>query len=77
MDANKFLADILEQFEGDINDANLDVPFKSLETWDSLTAAAIQVKIEDDYQVKVEDKNIRELTTFRDLYNFVLENKKQ
>jgi acyl carrier protein len=76
MDANKFLADILEQFEGDVNDANLDVPFKSLETWDSLTAAAIQVKIEDDYQVKVEDKNIRELTTFRDLYNFVLENKK-
>lgn len=76
MDANRFLADILEQFEGDVNEVNLDVPFKSLETWDSLTAAAIQMKIEDDYQVKVEDKNMRELTTFRDLYNFVLENKR-
>lgn len=74
MEINKFLEDVKNQFdESDSTDISLTTNIKELDTWDSLTATAIQVMIDDDYGVKVSDHDMQVIKTVEDLFNLVLE----
>ena len=75
MVANKeqFLIDFANQFE-DVEVSNIHeaVDFKSLDTWDSLTAMSVQVMIEDNYKVKVLPPDFKVVVTPLDLYKLVI-----
>jgi acyl carrier protein len=54
-----------------VENITANVDFKSLETWDSLTAMSVQVMIEDEYEVKIVPIDFKATTTVKDLYNLI------
>lgn len=68
----EFLAKVKEQFEdSDMENIQMDTVFRTLETWDSLTAMALQAMVLDDYGVKITNKELLDLDTVGDLYEFI------
>lgn len=72
MELKKFVANFSGQFEeSDVKNINEEVDFKSLETWDSLTAMSVQVMIEDEYRVKIAADDLDKAITVKDLFTMV------
>lgn len=72
MELQKFIENFAAQFEEiDVPNINADVDFKTLETWDSLTAMSVQVMIEDEYKVDVSPADFKNAVSVLDLFNFV------
>lgn len=68
----EFLEKVKEQFEdSDMENIQMDTVFRTLETWDSLTAMALQAMVLDDYGVKITNKELLDLDTVGDLYEFI------
>lgn len=68
----EFLSKVKEQFEdSDMENIQMDTVFRTLETWDSLTAMALQAMVLDDYGVKITNKELLDLDTVGDLYEFI------
>jgi acyl carrier protein len=65
------LNQLTEIFEQDINDLNVN--FKDLDAWDSLTALSIIAFVDSDYKKKLTNDILKQLTTIDDLVNFILE----
>jgi acyl carrier protein len=51
-----------------------NVKFRELSSWDSLSAMAIIIMIEDDYNVKITNDIFKTLITIDDIYNYILKN---
>jgi acyl carrier protein len=72
MELEKFIENFAGQFEEtEVENITANVDFKSLETWDSLTAMSVQVMIEDEYEVKIVPIDFKATTTVKDLYNLI------
>jgi acyl carrier protein len=65
------LNQLTEIFEQDINDLNVN--FKDLDAWDSLTALSIIAFVDSDYKKKLTNDILKKLITIDDLVNFILE----
>jgi acyl carrier protein len=65
------LNQLTEIFEQDINDLNVN--FKDLDAWDSLTALSIIAFVDSDYKKKLTNDILKQLTTIDDLVNYILE----
>lgn len=50
---------------------NPETSFRDLDDWDSLTAMAVRTMVEDDYNIKISDKEFQSLITIRDLFEFI------
>lgn len=72
MDLNVFLEKFSDQFE-DIDRENIafDTHYKTLESWDSLTAFSIQAMIEDDYSVEISGEDLKTVDTVEELFLLV------
>mgnify|MGYP003173278965 CR=1 FL=1 len=67
MDIQNFIANFAEQFDDiDVAELHSDTIFHELDGWTSLAAM-----IDDEYNVSVSGKDIRESETIEDLYNVV------
>jgi acyl carrier protein len=64
----KFIDLIKEVFE--IEDANLDINvfFRDLDSWDSLTHLSLIAMIDEEYGVVIEDDIFKTLMTLNDLF---------
>jgi acyl carrier protein len=76
MDLNQFVTNFKAQFEdSEIENIDLNTNFKQLETWDSLTAFSVQSMIEDEYQIKITNDDIKVCATVSDLFNLLISKK--
>ena len=74
MDIQNFIANFAEQFDDiDVAELHSDTIFHELDGWTSLALAALSIiaMIDDEYNVSVSGKDIRESETIEDLYNVV------
>jgi len=72
MELEKFMEKFAGQFE-EIEVANIqaDVEYKTLDTWDSLTAMSVQVMIEDEYKINITPEDLKSSVTVLDLFELV------
>ncbi len=72
MELDSFAQKIREQFiEDDISLIGITTNFRTLDTWDSLTAMAILTIIADDFGVEIPVEDFKKLTTIQELFEFV------
>jgi acyl carrier protein len=74
-------AQFLEKFREQLEDPNveglsLEMKFREIPTWDSLTGMAVQMMIKDEYASAIPDTDFQQSSTIRDLYNLMLKNRK-
>ncbi len=73
MKKEDFLTVIRDQFlEDDLNLITLDVNFRTLDSWDSLTGMAILAVIEDDFKITIPIEIFKKLNTVQELYEYVI-----
>ncbi|MEO6732484.1 MAG: hypothetical protein ABIN01_14795 [Ferruginibacter sp.] len=72
MDKEQFIKKFASQFE-DVELPNVyeTTDFKSLSTWDSLTAMSVQLMIEEEYQVTVTNESLKNTIRVIDLFELV------
>jgi|TARA_B110000977_G_C10584072_1_gene301626 acyl carrier protein len=71
---SEFLANFKDEFLSlEDNNFTEEIKFRDLDSWDSLTGMAIQVMIEDNYNVKLTTENFKRFVTVLDVYNHIVE----
>lgn len=69
----------IEKFRNQLEDVNVELSpvldYVDSDFWDSLTAITIQMMIEDEYNVKVDIKELSSFKSLNELYQFVEQNK--
>lgn len=73
IDINQFIKDFTEQLIDNDLEITSEVKFRELSSWDSLTAMAVIVMIEDDYKVKINEEEFKKLETIGDIIEYINE----
>jgi len=69
MDFLDFKKNFFDQLiDEDFDSLDEQTNIKQLSSWDSLTAMAVITMISDEYGVKIEDKEIRNVSTLGELF---------
>lgn len=72
MEIGKFIEVFINQFDEIPNgELNGDSKFKNLEGWDSLTALAVIVAIDNEYRVNLTGEDLKKSETFNDLFEII------
>ena len=73
MEEAKFLSKFRDQLEDpNVEGLGLDMKFRDIPTWDSLTGMAVQMMVKDDFGSAIPDIDFQQSVTIRDLYNLML-----
>jgi len=72
MEIKDFIENFAAQFETtDASELTADVKFKTLSEWSSLMALNIIAMVDEEYDVAIKGKDIRDSETIEDLFNIV------
>ena len=72
MELQDFIEKFAAQFEmTDVSELTADTEFKALDEWSSLMALSIIAMIDEEYDVAIKGKDIRESETIEDLFTVV------
>ena len=72
MELQDFIEKFASQFEStDVSEFTVDTEFKALDEWSSLMALSIIAMVDEEYDVAIKGKDIRESETIEDLFNVV------
>jgi acyl carrier protein len=75
MNKETFLNLIKDQFmEDNLDKITLDIEFRKLESWDSLTGMAIITTIEEEFKITFPLEEFQNLKTIKQLYEYVVKN---
>ena len=72
---NEFIENFKKQLEDIDTELSPDTDYVNSDFWDSLTAITIQMIIEDEYDVKVDIKQISSFKSLIELYQFIQDSK--
>lgn len=73
MEPNEFIDKFSTIFdETDASGLTLETSFRDIEEWSSLTALGLLAMTEEEYNVRLNNQDIKESITIGDLYNIVL-----
>jgi acyl carrier protein len=75
IDKDSFIQNFTNQLLDTSYTIDLETYFRELDDWDSLTAMAVIVMLDDTYGLKVSDEQFLNLNTLGDIYNFINENR--
>lgn len=76
MDSEDFLQKFATIFdETEASQLTMDTPFRDIDEWSSLTALGLLAMAEEEYDVRLNNQDIKSATTVSDLY-YIIENKK-
>ena len=71
---NEFLSQFRDQYiDSNEIELNLDIDFRSIESYDSLTGMALLVMIQDNYDLNITEDQWKELHTVEEVYNYIQE----
>jgi len=74
MEIKNFVENFAAQFEmTDASELTANTKFKDLGEWSSLMALSIIAMVDEEYNVAIKGKDIRESETIEDLFNVVKE----
>ena len=77
MGIDKFIENFADIFDApDMVILKPDTEFKKLERWSSIIALSIMAMVDEEYNVKLKGKDLRDCNTLLDLYNKILVYKK-
>ncbi len=65
----KNFASIFDEIED--NNLTMDTEFKDIDEWSSLTALALLAVIDEEYDVKLTNNDLKNSVTVRDIYNII------
>jgi acyl carrier protein len=69
---NKFLDLFREQFmETEAGNIQMDTEFRSIPEWSSLLALCVIAMVDENYNVKLADTDIKSCTKVGDIYNVI------
>ena len=72
MELQDFIEKFASQFDvTDISELKAETEFKALDEWSSLMALSIIAMVDEEYNVAIKGKDIREAETIEDLFNVV------
>lgn len=72
MKIEEFIERFAEQFdETDINELSASTVFKNLDEWSSIAALSIIAMVDEEYDVQIKGKDIRNAQTISDLFEIV------
>lgn len=73
METQDFLKNFAEQLEEyDGIEITMETEFRKLDGWDSLTGAAVQIMINDNYNSEIPDIDFKNAKTVKDLYQLTI-----
>mgnify|MGYP001552345676 CR=1 FL=1 len=64
----KFLELFKEVFEMEDEEVNFEDNFRDLDTWDSLTHLSLIAMLDDEYDVQIEEEELKKLHTVNDIF---------
>jgi len=67
----KFLELFKEVFEMEDEEVKFEDNFRDLETWDSITHLSLIAMLDDEYNMQIEENDLKKLITVEDLFNKV------
>lgn len=73
---NKLLNIIAEVIDVDINTLNLNAKRKDFDTWDSLAAVIIFMRLEEEFNVKFKEEDLKLLDSIDKIYKKITEGNK-
>lgn len=68
---NEFIIEFTNQLLDTHTKLGPETVFTDLVDWDSLTAMAVMVMIEDNYKVKIDSSTLSQQKTLNDLYKYI------
>ena len=72
MEELKFLENICSIFDDvDVGDLSMNTQFKNFDEWSSLTALGLLAVISDEYNVELNNDDIKNANTIQDVFNIV------
>ena len=72
MEINKFINDFREQFiDSDELILTEETEYRSIGTWDSLTAMSVLVMIKDNYGIDISEKELKNANTIKEIFQIV------
>jgi acyl carrier protein len=72
MEEPKFLAEFKEALEIEENaELTMQASFREIDEWDSLARLSLIALLDDEYEVEMESRDLVDLVTIQDLYNWV------
>ena len=66
-----FLELFKEVFEMEDEEVKFNDNFRDLETWDSITHLSLIAMLDDEYDIQIEEEELKKLITVEDLFNKV------
>lgn len=76
MSVNEFIKHFQLELENTDTPIGPETEYNQESYWDSLTAMAVNVMIEDHYGLDIEPEQITSFKNINELYSFIIENKK-
>lgn len=67
----KFLELFKEVFEMEDEEVNFEDNFRDLDTWDSLTHLSLIAMLDDEYDIQIEEEELKKLVTVADIFSKV------
>jgi acyl carrier protein len=72
MELQEFLSKVADLFEDtDASEITAETKFKELDEWSSLEALCLISMADEDFGVQIKNSDLRELETFKDVYDFI------
>lgn len=69
--SESFIKLMADQFKSESEKIDLDIEFRSLYDWSSLQALIVITAIDDEFGVTIEDSELRQANSFRDLFHLI------
>jgi acyl carrier protein len=73
IDFNEFVDLLKEQFLDEVGEVKNENKFRELPGWDSMTGMTILLMIEENYKLKIENDQFKQLITIEELYTYINE----
>ena len=71
----EFIRQFADVLEYDETKLNLDVIFRDLDEWNSLTSTALQIMVSSDLNSSISSEELQGAKTIKDIYEIILKNK--
>jgi acyl carrier protein len=72
MEESKFLENFAAIFDDvDVNGLSMDTHFKDFDEWSSLAALGLLAVVSDEYNVELNNDDIKNAVTIQDIFNVV------
>tara|TARA_Y100001958_G_scaffold130883_1_gene99905 strand:- start:725 stop:952 length:228 start_codon:yes stop_codon:yes gene_type:complete len=68
---NDLLDSLVDVFDKDVDEMNIDDIFKEYDEWDSVAALSLVASIEDNFEIIISGDDIDSFSTIRDILNFI------